>query len=150
MRQAFQAIFLLLLLCNNVGACTFPGSGPEYDQLISITKLDEKNKFKVVVPRFIDYLYLNGLVVNYYKENKGNSEIIEYSDHFTVLYQYTYYDLFLDWITFYTIKKIEVEVELPFIEKHVPIVDASWWPKECCLCSVHGSSEPLILEKIDG
>ncbi len=146
MPATYKVTIFLSIVClhMNASACTFPSFGPYYDQLIKVTEIEGKNQFKVAIQRRVDDLLVHHVGVFYLIDDAENSdENKEYSDYYQNLYTYSYYKLFLEWITFQSRADLEIVFEAEYIGGHMPIVSVLWRSGDCCMCSADGKSEYL-------
>ncbi len=144
MKKIYLILILIMLHADPAKGCMVPYSGPEFDQLVQVSEIDGKNRFKVVLPRRLGDLQVRYVGLQYLIiDDNLNAEYPNVSDFHEMLFHYTYYDLFFDWITFHSRTQLEIEFEVEYIEGHIPVIHASWWPWSCCPCSADGYSQHL-------
>ena len=65
MKKIYLILILIMFLADHAKGCMVPYSGPEFDQLVQVSEIDGKNRFKVVLPRRLDGLHVNGVNLFY-------------------------------------------------------------------------------------
>jgi hypothetical protein len=128
-----RVIFVIFLSLSSAiaQACFAPRSGPEYDALIDIQKLEEPNTYQVTVPSRLEDLQKAEIMLAYSKDHAGGVPV---------------YD------PFETLKAKEIDGKLSATftverrESKKPYIVVMWWPKVCCPCGIQANTKFLEVE----
>ena len=147
-------ILLTLFIAQPANSCTVPYSGPEFDKLIEVTKLEKPGEFHIEFPRFGSpkkprmfietftlesyELLINGPVKKKLEAGEGVSSA-EYDKGWAASRPDKTKRLwFLKIENERVSRKIGIKSKQGLIHRiHV------YWPVECCLCSTDAFSKPL-------
>ena len=112
----------------HVLSCSIPRSGPEYNSLISVEKLDSF-KFKVVIPQAAGDLDFGvSIVAAYYPAGSGGLPV--YYRNITEKESGS---------------KYEATFSLAKIDGYTPYIRVFWYPEFPGLCGAYGISTDLVL-----
>ena len=125
-------LFLLTTIITNTAlACSSPIRGEKYDSQIEIQKLENKNQYKVSVPRFMENMSSEAKIILAY--SKGYPGGIPIYEKYEVL-KPTTQDKNL--VAEFVVKKNEKK----------PYIVVMWWPRIGGLCGIQANTGYLDAE----
>jgi hypothetical protein len=111
-------------------ACSVPGMGKKYDDLIEVEKID-RNKFRATISKKAGDLNFGAdITVGYYP--KGSEH--RFGEYWKQIHEREKGE---NYVVIFDLKKIE---------GYVPFVQVFWFPKYGGLCGAYGNSEDLKIE----
>ena len=128
-----KIIFLLLtfIFSNSALACFSPIKGPEYDAQVDIQKLEEKNHYRVSVPRYMKGMPNEArIILAYSKGRPGGIPIYEKNEILKPI-----------------IQGESLVAEFKVVEKEKrPYIVVMWWPEHAGMCGIQANTGYLEVE----
>lgn len=138
-------VIVFVFISNTALPCMFSNSGPEFDALIEIAKLEDKNTFSITLPRQLNNSWVRSVGIAFRKKGpvyyEGEEEPrLEYlTEYVEPLYSHNLFD----YLRIINRSKVKLIYKAQPKDGHIQSIVAHW-PTE--VCSTYAISEKLDIE----